>query len=198
MVKYKFIPHTDFVQVPWKNGLGVTQEIDKLNVDGKEGFVWRLSIAAVDKDGAFSHFEGYQRNISVLAGNGMTLDVDGKSSGVLRAFESYAFSGDADTSAVLVDGKISDFNLIYDPCFVNAKVDWCDVAEGVSSIVGAHTTVFILAGTDKTEIKIDDSIFNLGKWDVLRIKTEDCSSKLSIAAHNTAKVGIVTIQSLKP
>ncbi len=195
MAQVKLIPHTDFVKVPWKNGLGYTQEIDKLNLDGTERFVWRLSIAAVENDGAFSSFDGYQRNITVLTGSGMELDVNGKSSGLIKAFNAFPFSGDADTNCTLIDGKISDFNVIYDPSRVSAQVCWHDVCNSQIFELEAKATIFIIAGTDTAEVRIDDSEFCLNKWDVLQIKTDENPATVTIVSQYDIKIGIVTITS---
>lgn len=64
--------------MPWKNGGGSTEEITRDAGTGLEGFGWRLSIADIGESGGFSTFPGYERVISVLQGDGMTLTVDGQ------------------------------------------------------------------------------------------------------------------------
>src|SRR5687768_10431330 len=59
---------------PWKNGGGVTREI-AAHPPGASlaDFEWRMSIAEVAGDGAFSRFEGVDRCIALLDGAGMQL-----------------------------------------------------------------------------------------------------------------------------
>ena len=63
-----------FTLVPWKNGLGYTTELAINDGGTLEKFDWRLSIASVTADGAFSSFAGYQRNLVLIEGSGLTLD----------------------------------------------------------------------------------------------------------------------------
>jgi environmental stress-induced protein Ves len=104
------LPAADRVDVPWRNGGGVTREI-AVYPGGDEEFLWRLSIAEVEADGPFSAFTGYRRVITVLTGAGMRLTVDGVAHeiGPLAPFE---FPGAAATSCTLPGGPISDLNLI--------------------------------------------------------------------------------------
>lgn len=116
----------DYVRTPWKNGGGSTREICRDQGEGLDGFGWRLSIADIEQGGPFSTFAGYERIITVLEGEGMRLQVDGASSGALRAFEPFAFSGDSTVSCELIDGPIRDFNLIYSPVRFTARLQWLD------------------------------------------------------------------------
>ena len=63
--------------MPWKNGLGATIEIAVFPADaGLAEFEWRVSMATVANDGAFSGFEGIDRTLTVLGGDGLSLVVD--------------------------------------------------------------------------------------------------------------------------
>jgi len=52
-----------FKKTPWKNGKGETTELAISEGGTLENFDWRLSIASVTEDGAFSYFTGYCRNL---------------------------------------------------------------------------------------------------------------------------------------
>jgi environmental stress-induced protein Ves len=98
--------------MPWANGRGVTAEICAWPPAPHE-WAWRLSIADVADDGPFSVMPGVDRHIMVVDGVGMGLTVD--ASPELRvAFGAgpLSFSGDAVTSCRLLDGPISDLNLM--------------------------------------------------------------------------------------
>lgn len=50
------ITPSEFITMPWKNGLGETIELMVQGAneqDINQGFLWRLSIASVTEDGAF-------------------------------------------------------------------------------------------------------------------------------------------------
>ncbi|MEQ1929562.1 MAG: HutD family protein [Parvularculaceae bacterium] len=108
----KLIAIADIPPTPWKNGGGVTREI-AVRADEK-GFIWRLSVADVGRNGPFSMFPGLLRILTVIAGDGLRLRHAG---GVLEANRGnpVSFDGDTPIDCELVSGPVRDFNLIYDP-----------------------------------------------------------------------------------
>lgn len=76
-------------------------------------FDWRISMATVAEDGPFSIFPGIDRTLSILEGRGMELSVEGRQTVVLtHDFAPYPFPADAATSARLLDGTITDLNVM--------------------------------------------------------------------------------------
>ncbi|MFM7201065.1 MAG: HutD family protein [Myxococcota bacterium] len=116
MAFLRLISASEFLKMPWKNGKGVTRELGiyppRFGV-GLSSFEWRISIAAVPEDGPFSRFEGYDRQILVLEGHGMTLrhPTIGEEHS-LKPLEPYAFSGDIETVGRLHAGPVEDFNVM--------------------------------------------------------------------------------------
>lgn len=96
-------------QVPWRNGAGSTAEIVSVPPDADE-FDWRVSIADVVDDGAFSVFEGIDRTIVNLTDVRMRLVVDGAGHD-LQPFEPFAFDGGATTTCT-VSAPTRDFNVM--------------------------------------------------------------------------------------
>lgn len=109
----KTIPSSQFKVIPWKNGLGKTTEL-AISKDGTlSDFDWRISMADVTEDGDFSDFSGYERNLILLSGNGMTLTFDKHQDISLKQTLDIAnFNGGWPTRATLSDGPIVDFNLM--------------------------------------------------------------------------------------
>ena len=99
----------DYVEMPWANGRGVTVELAR--ADGPGGLLWRLSMAAVVEDGAFSILPGIDRVLTVIEGPEFDLVGDGVR---LRAdpLVPVAFSGDLRLEAVGVSGPVVDFNVM--------------------------------------------------------------------------------------
>jgi environmental stress-induced protein Ves len=98
---------------PWKNGQGVTREV-ALRPDGSGGFLWRISIATVDRPGPFSAFPGLRRIIMLLEGDGLRLVFAEHGEALLdRPFAPLAFEGDWQTSAELLGGPVRDLNVIF-------------------------------------------------------------------------------------
>ncbi len=98
----------------WKNGLGETAEV-AIAPSGAplEDFDWRISIARVAAAGPFSSVPGIDRTLTVLAGAGVRLTVDGRPPVVLTAHsDPFAFAGDLAAGAELLGGPISDLNVM--------------------------------------------------------------------------------------
>lgn len=95
--------------MPWKNGGGVTHEI----LAEPAGAEWdlRLSIASVAADGPFSEFPGIDRTLTVLDGAGIVLRI-GERENRLAPGVPFAFPGDVACMGELIDGKITDFNVM--------------------------------------------------------------------------------------
>jgi len=113
--------------MPWKNGLGTTDEIAIDPPDAALGggaFNWRLSMATVGQSCPFSAFPGYERTIMVIDGAGMELDVPGHATRRLdRLFEPFVFSGDEPAQCRLIAGPVRDFNLMIARAHWRARTD---------------------------------------------------------------------------
>jgi len=110
----------DLHATPWKNGGGVTRELAAFPPHSNfADFIWRVSVADVHADGAFSTFPGIDRQIALLEGAGLTLRFDASESAHERPEQTlveigvpFAFPGEARVHAVLTDGATRDFNLM--------------------------------------------------------------------------------------
>jgi len=100
--------------MPWKNGGGATRElhVEPPGADYAD-FLWRASVADVVRDGAFSSFDGIDRTIVLLGGDGFIMHVDGEPSHDLRTrFAPHRFTGEARVKVVLDGTPCQDFNLM--------------------------------------------------------------------------------------
>ena len=103
----------DLVPMPWKNGGGTTREIACWPQGaGIENFDWRVSIATIATSGPFSKFEGVDRTIMLLDGDGVALQGDGVQHRLDEALQPFAFSGDVALDCTLLGGESSDFNVM--------------------------------------------------------------------------------------
>lgn len=98
----------------WKNGGGETMEIAISPIDaGLDNFDWRISMATVASDGLFSTFAGVDRTLCILTGAGIQLHIDDDPVRQLdAASEPFSFSGDAAAHSRLIDGAVTDFNVM--------------------------------------------------------------------------------------
>ena len=102
----------EFRVQPWKNGGGKTTELE---VEAQEGskFLWRLSIADVERPGPFSDFAGYKRTIMLLEGDGMALTFDGhEPQRIAEPYRPFVFDGGWKTECRLLGGPVRDLNLM--------------------------------------------------------------------------------------
>jgi environmental stress-induced protein Ves len=104
----------DLKAQPWKNGGGLTWEIAAFPEGaGFEDMQWRLSMAEVASDGAFSAFAGIDRTLTVLSGAGMVLDfAQGGAIALDTSAPPLSFPGEAAISARLCDGPTLDLNIM--------------------------------------------------------------------------------------
>ena len=99
---------------PWKNGLGRTREL-AIHPPGAsmDDFLWRVSIAEVDKAAPFSAFPGIDRVIALLDGDGFTMQLaDGRTHALTTPCAPFAFAGELDVTATLAGRPGRDFNLM--------------------------------------------------------------------------------------
>jgi hypothetical protein len=105
----------ELVAAPWKNGGGLTREIVcRPRGSSMDTFDWRVSIAEISADGAFSVFGGVDRVIVLLSGPGVQLrSNDGRIEHSLNdPLVPFSFSGDDAITASLIGDASSDFNVM--------------------------------------------------------------------------------------
>ncbi|OYZ18622.1 MAG: hypothetical protein B7Y39_13290 [Bdellovibrio sp. 28-41-41] len=169
------IKKDQFREMPWKNGLGSTQEIDIVpsHTDFTKGeFQWRLSSAVIKTANTFSPFPGYDRLLVVLSGQGLKLN-----GSVLLPLVVHAFSGEEKIECTLVDGDVVDMGIIYKRdqyrCDMeiisvnqNTKLFFCDGVHYIKSISDGITIdgirlkaeeVLKIEGSEIADVEVADS-----------------------------------------
>ncbi len=149
------IPSNEYRRERWRNGLGWTREILRRSLGGvnlesdAEHWDWRLSIAEIERDAAFSTFEGVDRELVLLSGNGVRLRfVDGEVHELLPPHERLRFAGERALTGELVDGPTHDFNLMWRRDRVQASL-WHRPLVGPMVIFaepGTAWAVYLMAG----------------------------------------------------
>ncbi|HMM58482.1 MAG TPA: HutD family protein [Rudaea sp.] len=111
-MRTRVLRHADYRRMRWKNGGGWTTELAAFPADAQT-FDWRVSIAEIESDGAFSPFPGCDRHIALLEGIGMELRFAGGESVRLdRRLRFVPFAGETETFGKLISGPVRDFNVI--------------------------------------------------------------------------------------
>lgn len=108
----RVISAKDYRRERWKNGAGWTREILRFPEHGN--WDWRLSIAEIEQDAPFSCFEGIERELVLLQGNGLRMRFDdGQTVELQPPYERIRFAGERAVRGELLDGPTQDFNLMW-------------------------------------------------------------------------------------
>jgi len=115
------IPANEYRRERWRNCAGWTREICKS--PDREDWHWRLSIAEIEQDAAFSSFPGVDRELVLLSGHGLTLHFDDGECQTLEPPHGRArFAGERCVRGELVEGPTHDFNLMWRRDRVDAQL----------------------------------------------------------------------------
>ena len=118
------MPAIGYARVRWKNDGGWTSEICRSPAE--EDWQWRLSIAEIEADASFSTFEGVDRELVLLSGNGLRLRFDDDEEAnfheLLPPRDKLRFRGERRVACELIDGPTIDFNLMWKRDTCNAQL----------------------------------------------------------------------------
>jgi len=143
----------EYRRVRWKNGGGWTTELAAAPA-GAEAFDWRISIAEVESDGAFSTFPGCDRHIALLDGPGMQIDFDESAPLVLdQRLKFLQFNGEWTARGRLLGGAVRDFNVIVRRAAFQAEVLHRPLVGPMVFLPEAKTTWFIYVVGGRAELK---------------------------------------------
>ena len=206
----ELIAANNFKRMPWKNGKGETIELIAIRDPLTNELVCRLSIASVTHDGDFSDFSGFQRILTMIAGNGITLSHQAQAASssttssttsptpiltqsLTRQYQYCSFDGSWETKATLIDGPITDFNVIFKPQRVSAKVSI--VKRGDSSDIENHANdLFLYAHKEPSTCSLHDGTIAKGieipKGDLLHI-SDPSLAKITVSGEGLICVEVV-------
>jgi environmental stress-induced protein Ves len=138
-------------RLPWKNGAGATREVAILpGGSAPDNFSWRISVADIDQDGAFSSFSGADRHFLIASSGWLHMKIEGE-----RRTAAYgrreSFPGEADVSVRLATGPISVINLITQRAFCTGDI----AVERINGHIVPHVNAVALALLDGTASTTD-------------------------------------------
>ncbi len=108
---------------PWQNAGGQTRELMRWPMAAElDRIAWRISIADIERDGAFSRFPDMQRSLVLLQGAGMQLRVDDDRRLVSKDSPRIDFDGSSEAYCQLIDGPTLNLNLIWRPACGSASL----------------------------------------------------------------------------
>ena len=160
----KHLSAADYRRVAWKNGAGETAEIAVFPPGaGLDDFIWRISMATVSDDGAFSIFPGIDRSISVIEGAGFVLRT-GEMEQLLRSGDApLQFAGDVATTARLIAGPVIDLNVMSRRDVAAHAMVWLAPDE-VMHATGTFAAIFAVTAT---QVRVGDQIIDLNRCDLI-------------------------------
>lgn len=134
MTNARLLSPRDFRRMPWRNGGGTTAEIATWPADaGGDAFLGRVSIADIERDGAFSSWPGVDRTLVLFDGAGIVLAQDGAEVELVALNDPYRFPGDRACGCRLVRGPARAFNLMVRRGEARGHVV---IADGAKAIAG--------------------------------------------------------------
>jgi hypothetical protein len=161
----------EYRRARWKNGGGWTTELAAAPA-GAEAFDWRISIAEIENDGAFSTFPGCDRHIALLDGPGMQIDFDESAPLMLdQRLKFLQFSGEWTARGRLLGGAVRDFNVIVRRAAFQAEVLHRPLVGPMVFLPEAKTTWFIYVAGGRAELK-DVAGMDLEAGDSLLLERE--------------------------
>lgn len=173
----------DYRRMRWKNGGGWTTELaahppagDNANVE----FDWRISVAEIESDGAFSIFPNCDRFIALLEGFGMELTFDAAPAVRLdRRLSFVRFAGEWQTHGRLLSGPVRDFNVIVRRDKVAVEVWHRPLVGPMVFLPEEATTWFLYLASGRAEFRLDGATQTLEAGESLLL-TPDAQNERTV------------------
>jgi environmental stress-induced protein Ves len=166
MAEARIVRRSAFVKMPWKNGGGITHEAIRVPADG-DSFMWRVSLAQIDRSGPFSGFAGYSRRMILLKGGGLELDFgDGRRRRLDKTGDLVEFDGALAPECRLLEGPCVDLNLMVAKSHaVTARIERVQATLDMPEARGAWTLIFGVEGAVDLHAG-EDEASRLEPWDL--------------------------------
>ncbi len=165
----RHLPSFEYQRMRWRNQLGWTREVAR-EADEHGNERWRVSIAEIDHDSAYSPFPGLRREQVLLEGNGMSLTFsDGRVDTLDPPHGRVAFDGAAAPHCSLIDGPVRDFNLFYDPLQVDAKLRHRPLVGTMLIFAEPRSTWLIYLMGGRVQVRSLGHLLQLEQGDSLRL-----------------------------
>lgn len=201
----KIIRPADWRITPWRSGQGETAEIAVFPGDSdlrSAAFDWRVSLATMGEDADFSPFPGFDRILTVVAGDGLWLDnrPDGP---CIEAspLSPVAFPGEGKVTGRLMESPVKNLNLMTERQRVDGVVTVLSLAEPPPPLKGEASGLLLFApGPEPLFIKdrIGDACYQIGAREaLLQCNATDVAFELEVQGEAEGKLVLVQISRLR-
>jgi environmental stress-induced protein Ves len=179
-MRVRVLRRADYRRMRWKNGGGWTTQLatfpeksaPEVSADANAPFDWRISIAEIESDGAFSAFPGCDRHIALLEGIGMELRFDGAETQRLELRLRFVpFAGEVPVFGKLLAGPVRDFNVMTRRDRCRAEILHRPLV-GPMLFVPDTATWFVYLVDGRAECGIGDATSALGAGDSLLLEPD--------------------------
>jgi uncharacterized protein len=169
MTTHMLLPAATRVWKPWKNGGGEMADIAVVPADaGYDDFKWRIAIAKIDGDRAFSNFPGIDRTFMVVGGKGVNLSVDGLAPARLtHKSPPFHFPGDKPTHAKLIDGPVHALNVMTKRGVADTRIGLAD--EAAEFHTGSDVHALLVWARGRADVLVDDTSVVLNQHDAVML-----------------------------
>jgi hypothetical protein len=170
MTRLTLLHATGYRRVRWKNDGGWTTEIAREPGDDAADFRWRVSIADIESDGPFSSFPGVARELMLLAGSGIELDIDDAPPlRVTERFQRVHFDGESRVDCRLPAGPTRDFNVMTRRDVAHAEVMGRPLVGSMVLFPEADVVWLAHLVSGAAEARAETDAAKIGVGDTLRI-----------------------------
>lgn len=186
----RHVRRSEYLEMPWRNGGGVTFEIAREPRSGDE-FDWRLSLALIERGGPFSSFAGYRRAIALVSGSGCVLHgIEAQPVPLRQSGDIALFSGGAAVTCDLIAGASCDLNLmVREPGSVIAARHVTLAADRPEPLLAdCNNAVFCLEGEAECVEPASDRRIALGLHDTCIVSAADARNWQARAGGSSARL----------
>lgn len=202
----KVVGPADWKVTPWRSGQGETAEIAVYPESGDLGaaaFDWRVSLATMGEDADFSAFPGFERILTVVAGDGLTLDA-GPDEPCVEAgpLSPVAFPGERKVTGRLKAGPVKNLNLMMARERARGQVRVLSLA-GCEQVVSGEASGLVLfslgpelLGPETLAVKdrISGACYHLGVWEaLLQCNASEVAFDLEVQGETQGKLVFLQI-----
>ena len=181
----------DLPEVPWRNGGGVTREIAAFHDSAVHpDFLWRVSMATVNAPGPFSRFDGVDRSLAVLDGDGIMLEMADGDHVLTQYSPPFAFSGEASVQAEVIGATTCDLNAMTRRGHfthtmrrnaVNRAAEF--TATGAATILVMLGDVTVTATGQSYSAKRLDALIDIGAGARMNLSSSEPAEVLAVEIH---------------
>lgn len=159
-------------KVSWKNGGGRTREIAvHPPAAGLDQFAWRVSVAEIVRPGPFSHFAEVDRQLMLLDGAGLSLQLPQGQRLLSTRGESVRFAGETPVTCTPLSGPCLAFNVMTRRGRSRVRLETVHGSHASPGVVGQRL-FFVVRGRYEV-IGADGSRHELNQYDACAIADGD-------------------------